>query len=94
MIRVLSMSLTLLLLAALTVTVLETFAAPETPYELQVQRGAKDRPDQGLPAPRSTMDRPDQGAPAPRGEDIQAPRLDFVTPVSSKSYELRSIKTV
>lgn len=89
MIRVLSVSLTLLLLAALTVTVLEAFAEPRIPYELQAQRGAEDRPDQGVPAPRGVKDRPDQGAPAPRGQDPTAPRLGFVaegaTPSSIKA---------
>lgn len=92
MIRVLSVSLTLLLLAALTVTVLEAFAAPETPCELQVQRGAQDRPDQGVPAPRGANERPDQGAPAPRGQDPTAPRLEFVAGVASGSLEPRSIE--
>lgn len=92
MIRVLSVSLTLLLLTALTVTVLEAFAAPGIPYELQEQRGVKDRPDQGAPAPRGVKDRPDQGVPAPRGQDPTAPRLDFVAGVASGSLEPRSIE--
>jgi len=90
MIRVLSVSLTLLLLTALTVTVLEAFAAPGIRYELQVQRGAQDRPDQGVPAPRGVKDRPDQGIPAPRGQDPTAPRLDVV----AEGYKPSSIEAM
>jgi hypothetical protein len=38
-------------------------------------RGPKDRPDEGVPVPRGPKDRPDEGVPVPRGEDIQAPRV-------------------
>ena len=90
MIRAISISLTLLLLAALTMTVLEAFAAPGISYELQVQGGAKDRPDQGVPAPRGAKERPDEGVPAPRGQDPSAPRLDFV----AEGYKPSSIEAM